>query len=214
MKKILCLLGGAMLCTTLFCQKIEVTKYYIDDRIPDIPLINIVNFKDSITTLSALGQKLIILDFWGPHCGTCIAMFPLEEQLQKKFKNDLQFLLISPNSRDEVELFINNWNQKHEQPFTLPSITAGTLYNKLFWKYYYPHYVWIAPNGTIIAQTSDTQINAETIAATIKNIRMEENKIKNGNRSDKPELLQKLKLTPAQYQYFKPAIASFLNKAK
>jgi|GEM_PF-1236484 len=208
MKKLLCLMGGALLSSSGFTQKIDVKPYYIDDRISNIPLANMLNYKDTITHLADMGHKLFILDFWGIHCGSCIAMFPIEDSLQRIFKDQLQFILITPNLKSEVIDFINKWNKKHQVPFSLPTVTEGAFYEKLFWKYYSPHYVWISPRGEIIAQTSSTQINYATIKATIEAIHTQENKLKL-HFGENHEELNIPKLTTQEKEYFKQFIKQY-----
>lgn len=178
MKKLLCFLAGVLLLFKANAQKIDIKPYYIDDRVTDLPLKPLYNFKDSVASLSTFGHKLIILDFWGTRCSSCIAMFPLEDSLQKVFKNDLQFVLITDDPFDRVKDFIENWNKKNNTKFSLPIVTNGLAFRNLFWRHYMPHYVWISPRGKLIAQTSDMSIDFNIIKTTIEKIKAEERMLK------------------------------------
>jgi len=177
-KRLTCLLSGAVLLLNAHAQKIDIKPYYIGDRVTDLPLKPLFNYKDSVAKLSTFGHKLIILDFWGTSCSNCIAMFPLEDSLQKVFKNDLQFILITTNPYDKVKDFIKNWNNKNNTKFSLPIVTNGLAFRDLFWRHYLPHYVWLSPRGKLLAQTSDMSIDFNIIKTTIEKIKAEERRLK------------------------------------
>ena len=55
-------------------------------------------------------DKLILIDFWATWCGPCIASFPHLEELQEKYKDDLQILAISDEKVDVVANFLAKKN--------------------------------------------------------------------------------------------------------
>lgn len=162
----------ALLCVyaTSFGQKINIEPYYIGDRVSDLPLNKVVNYKDSIATLSSFGDKLLILDFWGTHCGSCIKMFPAENSLQRTFKNDAQFILVTSDDSATVCDFLDHYNKTHAK-FSLPIVTSDILIARMFRFHSMPHYLWIAPDGTLLAQTSEAMVNKPTISMVLANIR-------------------------------------------
>ncbi len=181
MKKLLCFIGGAMLLTQVHAQQ-EIEPFYIGNRVPDLPLKNIINYKDSVASLSSFGNKIIILDFWNTHCSSCILMFPLEDSIQAMFPDDVQFILVTNDPKEKVEKFLKKYNASQSKPLTLPIITNDQFLKKMFHFRYIPHFVWIAPNGLIMAQSSDFFINSENIANTLVPIRAEEIRLQ-GNRN-------------------------------
>lgn len=160
----------AFLCLYINCfaQEAEVKPYFISERAADLPLNNIINHKDTVATLSSFAGKLIILDFWDLHCGSCINMFPSEDSLQRQFKNELQFILITPDDKSKVEAFLKQWDSAHSEELSIPIVTQDKLLCRLFRHWYIPHYVWIAPTGKILAQTSLSMINSNSIGAAIQ----------------------------------------------
>lgn len=161
-----------MLCFALnsFGQKITVEPYVIGERVPNIALKNIINYKDSSAIFSSFGHKLIILDFWHTHCGSCIAMFPLEDSLQQAFRDKVQFILITQEGKRDVIPFLHRWDSVHHTQLLMPIVTTDVLLNKMFAHFYNPHYVWLAPDGTLLAQTSEDFIGKETIEQILKTI--------------------------------------------
>lgn len=177
----------AILClwnTITGAQNLEIVPYQIGERMPDLPLKNIINYKDSTGSLSQFGNKLLILDFWNVHCGTCIGMFPKEDSLQAIFSDDVQFLLVTSDSKEKVMALLEKYNSAHKKPLSLPIIFGDELFSKLFRFSYLPHYVWVAPNGRIMGQTSHEFITKENLANTLLPIRKEEQRLKGNKYAD------------------------------
>ncbi|ANI88854.1 hypothetical protein A9P82_05850 [Arachidicoccus ginsenosidimutans] len=172
------LLVPAFLCLYLSAIAQSNRPFYTGERVPDITLHHIINYKNSSAALSSFGHKLIILDFWGIHCGSCIAMFPLEDSLQKAFGKNVQFILVTSDSLNKTLAFIQQWKQKHHSGFSPPIVTEDHLLRKLFWHYYVPHYAWLAPDGSLLAQTLDNFINAEVIKNMLLSIQKNEQHLK------------------------------------
>lgn len=170
MKKLLCLIGGAMLTWNTHAQKISIIPFDIGDRIPDLPLTHMINYKDSVAKLSSFSNKLIILDFWAVHCGPCVAMFPKEDSLQKANEDRVQFILVTFDLAEKVNKFIHSWDSTHNMHLSMPIVTTDGLLHKLFKYKYIPHYVWISPNGEVLAQTNETFINQSTIERVLRKI--------------------------------------------
>lgn len=182
MKNTLCFIGVCLLSLPVLAQKIE--PFYIGNRIPDLTIKNIINYKDSVTTLSSFGDKIIILDFWSIHCTSCIYMFPLEDSLQSIFPNDVQFILITSDKKDQVDQFLIKYNGMRNKPLSLPIITDDQVFSKMFRFTYIPHYVWLAPNGLILAYSSDYFINKENIVNILVPIREEEARLQGKKYAD------------------------------
>ena len=61
-------------------NKHEIKPLKIGDKVPDIEFKNIINYKSKTARLSDFKGKLVILDFWGTWCTSCIAAFPKMEE--------------------------------------------------------------------------------------------------------------------------------------
>ncbi len=155
MKTILLVLAVLCLAGTGFGQKENVEPFYIGDRIPDLPLNRIINYKDSSATLSSFGEKLIILDFWGIHCGSCIQMFPFEDSVQQAFNDKLQIILVTSDPKEKVIAFFKKWDSAHHSHFQMPIVCEDSVLSKLFRLNTIPHYVWISPEGSLLGQTEN-----------------------------------------------------------
>lgn len=168
MNRILSLLALLFICANGFTQKTDITKlsiepFYIGDRIPDLPLLRIINYKDSVTTLSSFGDKLIILDFWSIHCRACIEKFPFIDSIQQANKARLQFILVTFDPREKVVPFLRRYDSLNHTRFSLPIVCGDGVLIYLFRHYAVPHYALIAPDGRLLAQSHTDFMNPATI---------------------------------------------------
>lgn len=166
MKKITLLgvMAGLCLYTNSFAQKTTIEPFYIGDRVPDLPLNRIINYKDSAASLSSFGEKLIILDFWSTHCASCIAMLPMEDSLQQAMNDKLQFILVTIDPKEKVASFLKRWENLHQAKLSMPIVCSDSVLSYLFRHHSVPHYAWLAPDGSLLAQTSGEHfINATSI---------------------------------------------------
>lgn len=175
---VLCLVNKAI------AQNFEIVPFQIGERVPDLPLKNIINYKDSAATFSSFGDKLIILDFWNTHCTTCIKMFPLEDSLQAMLSGDVQFILVTSDKKEDIILFLEKYKQKHGSSLRLPILAGDNLLHKLFLFTYIPHYVWISPTGQILAQSSHSMIALETLKNAINWSKAYINRLRSYNLPD------------------------------
>jgi len=164
MKKFLCIVGTVMLMVNASGQKQTAQSFFIGSNIPDMPLSRILNYKDSAASLSSFGEKLIILDFWTKDCGPCIASFPKMDSIQQHLKDKIQFILITLDSKAEVEKFLEKYNQKSKRPLSLPIIYDEIAIQQLFAHMGVPHMAIINFDGKLIMQsTGEWLLNADLL---------------------------------------------------
>lgn len=143
----------------------------IGQKVPEITLTNIHNYKDAngkpITTtqLSDFKGKLIILDFWATWCGPCIAMIPKMNELQQKFNDKLQIITVTYEKAEKVIPFLQKL--QNGKPSILLEITDDKSLKKIFPHSYVPHYVWIDKEGIVKAITGYEEISTANIQAMI-----------------------------------------------
>ncbi|HSU26794.1 MAG TPA: TlpA disulfide reductase family protein [Chitinophagaceae bacterium] len=134
----------------------------IGQQCPDIEIQNASNFSSPSLKFSQFKDKLIILDFWSTGCKPCIAAFPKIDSMQKKFKSNVQFILVS----EEKEEKINNFFATRKKIYKpgVPFITGDSVLTKLFPHVGVPHYVWIeASSGIVVAIPEYYNFNEENI---------------------------------------------------
>lgn len=185
MKTILSLLIGIVLSiTSVSGQNMKnIEPLSIGDTVPNIMLSNIVNYKTFTADLSDFKDQLVILDFWATWCAPCVESLPKYQELQKKFKNKIQFLLVSPPSDKNAIQFLKSKN------IELPSFVKKEL-DDYFPHNSVPHEVWIM-NGIVVAITHSIYVTAENIQKMLsgEKISLPEKKANFGYDIFKPLLL-------------------------
>jgi thiol-disulfide isomerase/thioredoxin len=137
----------------------------VGDKVPDLQF-TMVNYPLRTVKLSEFYGKLVLLDFWGTWCLSCISRFPKLDSLQNKFKDQFQIILVNTVNTGDTEKkileFINKWS-KNGKKFPFGSAVNDSITPQLFPHNTLPHYVWIGSNGTVKAITSFEEATADNI---------------------------------------------------
>lgn len=150
----------------------SITALKVGDKVPDLLLENIINYKSTSAKLSDFKGKLLILDFWATWCGSCISKLAEDEALQDEFSCKLVFLLV--NSKDtgdsllNATSFLNKWQKSHSLKLNSPMIFEDHVLNQYFPRTALPHYVWIDGSGKVRAITRKEFVNSENIIKALQ----------------------------------------------
>lgn len=158
MKKLLCLMGGAMLLLHAHSQSTRSLK--VGDTMPNLLLSNIVNNQTNSKYLYNV-DKPIILDFFGTHCGVCISLLPHLNKIQEQKKDSLSIFIVAYEPAETIQHFLKS-NPK-VKGLSLPFITNDTVLDKLFRHHTIPHEVWIGKDHVIKAISSYNYVNQNNI---------------------------------------------------
>ncbi len=141
----------------------QTNKYKVGETIQDFSISRILNFEKPTTTFKEVKRQLTIIDFWGTWCGPCVASVPKLLQLQEKFKDKVQFLLVSNEDELRLSRFI-----EARPSFKLPIIIdADEAIFKMFQPAGYPRYVLIDESHKVLAITDSDNINETNIEALL-----------------------------------------------
>ncbi|MDE1192606.1 MAG: TlpA disulfide reductase family protein [Arachidicoccus sp.] len=114
--------------------------------------------------------KYILLDLWGVHCGGCIEMMPYVQRLQAQYKNKLQVIMVTKNTKAEVvKLAQHSENVRNDR---LPSVMGDSAFAGLFDYRWLPTYVWIDPNGIIRYITGGEAVTDSNVHAFVSGERL------------------------------------------
>jgi len=125
--------------------------YHVGDRLPDY-VYTITNYAAKTLKLSSLKKKLIILDLWGIHCTGCIESMPHMQQLQDQFKDKVQIISVTKDSKEMVDLL--KARAAIVRDCTLPLITGENMLPYLFDYVSVPRQIWIDSTGKVVYNTS------------------------------------------------------------
>jgi thiol-disulfide isomerase/thioredoxin len=140
----------------------------VGDTLPlelwNLPL-QVVNHPEGKTTITLADykDKLIILDFWATWCSPCVAMLPKQDSLQKLFKDQLQILPVTYQTKAEVSDFIDKYEKRKSIKLKLPFVINEKPFHIAFPHTTIPHYVWIGRDGTVKAITGHEEVTVDKI---------------------------------------------------
>ncbi len=155
----------------LQAQNKEITPLNIGDNIPDqiwdMP-INVMNNPDgkNIITLREYKGKLILLDFWGTYCSSCIGGFPHLMDIQDKNKDKIAILAVSNEGKEKLQKFFATGLGKDRK---IPTTFEERTLAKYFPHRTVPHTVWILPEGKYFNPSSSREITQSNIDAILRN---------------------------------------------
>ncbi len=171
MKKTIKLIAVAALCFHFSLNVTAQLPLKIGDKVPDVAINNISNYKTSSAKLSDFEGKLLILDFWATWCSACLKNFPLLDSLQRKYPDQLQVLLVNDiNTGDSPKKITELFEKKAQttgKAYALPYLVGDDQLTRLFPHRLLPHYVWIGADRRVKAITSSAELNPGNIQQMI-----------------------------------------------
>ena len=115
------------------------------------PEIALPDIKDSVTKLSSLSGKVVLIDFWASWCGPCRATNPKIRRLYKKYK-DAGFEVFAVSIDDKKEEWLKAI--KHDKLVYPQVIDTNGWYSKIIAEYFVdgiPMNFLLDKNGAIVA---------------------------------------------------------------
>ncbi len=152
----------------------DTTVIQIGKPAPDVTLRNLINYPQQTVKLSAFKGKSVILDFWATWCQPCVAMIPKMEELQNKFPDQLQVVMVNNEEVAKVKSFFTKMGQFGK--YDLPNALDNKAIFSQFGVGVLPHYVWIDKQGIIKAVTGYQEMTIENVTNFIagKEMKLEE----------------------------------------
>jgi thiol-disulfide isomerase/thioredoxin len=144
----------------------------INDTIPDLLFREVLNADQKIVSLSNFRNKALIIEFWDTHCKSCLENLSKLDSVQQQFQKDLQILLVTKQSKKEIQDFFSRF-KKIKVP-AIPLIVGDTILNSLFPSEGYPYVVWIDKGGAVKHLTGNYNVTPEHVDQFLKgnNIKM------------------------------------------
>lgn len=118
--------------------------------------------------LSAMENKVIILDFFDTFCGTCIQSMPKLQQLQNKLKSKLQIINVAWQDKATLDKFFANNVFLKENNVDLPVIYSDSYLKELFPHQSAPHVVFLY-KGKVQAITGNKLVTEANVLALLNN---------------------------------------------
>jgi len=123
-----------------------------------------------------LKGKPTLINFWFTKCAPCIDEMPVLNKIKEKYKNDLNFIAITYEKKEDVEKFL----EKH--PFDFEHLVDAEDFTDQLGIKAYPMNLFLDKNGIL-----------KYIKNGIPYVRMEGEELKMGEGSEIIEIIEKLK---------------------
>lgn len=151
-------------------QLSAITSLTKGQKVPQIPLILQKGDSAKSINLYDLNKKLIIFDFWATYCSSCIANMPHLQKLQEEFGNDIQIIIVTKNSKKEVDDLYARLNGHVSPEVTyawkhLPFIVEDSVLDQLFPHDAVPCHVWLDSAKVVEGIAYDNTTTKENIHA-------------------------------------------------
>ena len=141
----------------------------IGDSVPNYQFDKVLNYSKSNINLREAKGKILIIEFWGTWCGSCIPALEHLNEIQKKFKDDIMVVGISDDTEERLNKFLL------KRPVTIPLVSDPLNRSaKYFEVKAFPQTFVADKNGKIIAITHPNEITEEKIKDLIngKNVEL------------------------------------------
>lgn len=157
-----------MIIVLLFSiSKIKAQGIQVGDHISNFEIKSILNYESENARLTDFTNgKALLIDFWFTACSSCIEGFPKLDSIQREFKDDMNILLVTFESKAKTQKTFNA--VKRISHVKLPSVVSDTLLHLIFPHLSAPHEIWIDKDGKVKAITDHRPINRENIRSLIK----------------------------------------------
>lgn len=154
---IACILGICM-SNPVFTQELQVGQ-----QMPEHSIKNVINNTSKRINLKDYKGKLVIIEFWGLYCTSCLKRLPEIDSIQREFGDKVQILLVNTDSRQKTMTFFRE-RENLKMPENVPFITSDVFFQKSFPYDGVPSYVWVDTTGKIIFKT-DVPISKSLISS-------------------------------------------------
>jgi len=136
-----------LICLLFFTGKSEAIYPEVGKRCPDFVLRNIKYFPKKEAVLKDFKGKWLILDFWNIGCGACVASFPRISAMQKKFREDVQYMLVGIQDENRrIEPMYAKLREKGK--FMMPCAFDSSLAQR--WDIYTAPYIIVIDRDGIV----------------------------------------------------------------
>lgn len=122
----------------------------IGDRLPFFDIPNLINSPSKTINTSVYADKLLIIDFWGTGCSSCVEALPRMEKLQRKYDGKVVILPVTPEKSTYVKEFLKN--NHYTKKIKMQVVVDDKILNQYFKYQYISHEVWIY-KGKVVAIT-------------------------------------------------------------
>jgi thiol-disulfide isomerase/thioredoxin len=140
----------------------QPTRPTVGQSVPEFWLSDVHHYSKRTIGPGDLKGKWAILDFWSKGCTACVKSFPKLNELQREFKNEVQFVLVGINDKynKNIELVYERFRQKLGLNLT---IAYDSILPRQFGVTAVPHVVILDPESNVYSVTYSDFLQKDNI---------------------------------------------------
>jgi hypothetical protein len=151
-----------LLATPSLCQSANHQAPTVDRAMPAFELTRVTNFSKKSVTLDTFKGKWLLLDFWFTGCTNAIRSLPKMSALQKRFKGEMQVLMVGTNGGRYQN--IENVYEMLKQKYDLQLATAYDSVLHVKWGIWsMPYIIIVDPQGVVRHITTGNDMTEEKL---------------------------------------------------
>lgn len=139
-------------CNNSYAQNVDGF-FHVGDTLR-LTVDQVQNHWEPTMQVPVTGKKLTLIEIWGVGCKACIEAMPRHQQMQQKYNNDIQIILLCADSLARL----NKAKERIDniRNVRLPIITAESGLHKKFQFRQYGTFIWVDSVGVIQYITNGT----------------------------------------------------------
>gem|GEM_PF-662909 len=147
-------------------------------QMPDHEFAEVINTAKTQQRISDYKGKLLILDVWNKGCSSCVHLFPHMQQMQEKFGDKIQIVLVntktkqSKDSKENILKVLDKVKERIGRSIELPMVLNDEKLDAFIPTVGVPYEVWIDPSGKVIGLTHADDVNEENIQKVLNGEQM------------------------------------------
>lgn len=149
--------------SSVHIASIDIPIPEVGKRCPDFRLTEVTNFSKKEVTLNDFKGKWLFIDFWSTSCVSAIRSLSQINELQKKFKDEIQFLMVGKNNKR----YNRNIKEVFDKMSSYQKLNIAAAYDSTLGNHWRinstPHIVVIDPQGVVRAITDGRDMNEITV---------------------------------------------------
>jgi hypothetical protein len=138
-------------------------------QLPYFRLTDVQHFELADVSPDDFRGKWLFMEFWFSGCTVCIKNFPKMNSIQKRFKEQIQFLLIGSNGRKlsgrNIAFIYENLRKKLNLDL---AIAYDSVLDERWDIWQMPHIIIVNPEGTVVAITDGRDMTEEKVGIIIE----------------------------------------------
>ncbi|MGC4038397.1 MAG: redoxin domain-containing protein [Chitinophagaceae bacterium] len=159
----------------LIAQESKIKPLIKGATVPDLIFKVYTGDSFSIHRLSDYRGKMLLLDYWGVNCVDCIGSMPKILSLREKFKDKMEVLLVTQNSRSDIKRLCKRFEKNPtakkwiDASSQLPFVTDDSIVYRLFPHIGNPVHIWIDPTGNYKMTAYPSSTTIQNISSLLNN---------------------------------------------